>query len=87
MEPSGKLIWPVKPPLPAMAAAANSREIPLYTRVILAGMRGLGGIPDPPDAGVNSTRTCEAVAPGVAKVRVSPAVKAAAWASVMVSKV
>ena len=65
----------------------NSREIPLKARVIFAGITGLGGMPDPPEAGVKVTRTCEAVAPGVVKVRLSPAVKAAAWASVMVSNV
>ena len=87
MEPSGKLIWPVKPPYPARAAALNSLETPLKARVILAGMTGLGGRPAPPDAGVKVTRTCEAVAPGVTKKRVSPLLKTAAWASVMVSNV
>ena len=44
-------------------------------------------MPEPPEAGVKVTRTWEAVAPGVVKVRVSLAVKPAAWTAVMVSKV
>ena len=44
-------------------------------------------MPEPPEAGVKVTRTWEAVAPGVVKVRVSKAAKAAAWSVVMVSKV
>ena len=79
MEPSAKLIWPVKPPKPARAEARNSRVTPLKVRAILAGEK-------PSPEGIKATRTWAAVAPGVEKVRVSLAVKAAAWASVRVSK-
>ena len=84
MEPPAKLIWPVTPPNPARAEALNVRETPPNSRV----MRNVGGAkPDPSCAGVKMTFTWDALAPGVTKVSVSPAVKARAWSAVMVSKV
>ena len=84
MEPSGKLIWPVNPPNPARAEALNVFESPRNARV----MSDVGGgKPDPAGPGVKVTVTSDALAPGVTKVSVSPALKARTSADVMVSKV
>ena len=86
MVPSGRLIWPVVPPMPASAELNTLLVIPTV-RVMVAGTTGTGGKPPPPVWGLNRTSTDWAVRVGLVKVRVSPAWKAAAWASVMVSKI